>query len=555
MVEQIKPVPLDPLDAEKEQMAAFAASRLFWFRGRKRELAQLRHFVINEIGENESKVCVVHGAPGQGKSALMAKFADLLDSQNQFVFTHFVGATERSTEIHWLLERLTGEIERNGIPPPDAAPETDLRKRLKQQLESYKGSRRIIIILDGVNQLLDGLDLEWLPEKPGPEVRIILSCVKASPDPVAASLGRVMTALLKRTRLPLFVDLGKLDKEDAESIVVDYLEEYCKRLDREDIENICRLEQCRNPLYLLVLLNELRTLGGNQMHEIVPKLISRLKEKFPDTVSLFNWVLERLEVFGAEAVSLWCAYLSLGRRGMSSRELSDLLARKFGPEGARTAQSIERGLRRYLLKRGPLLGLYHDQLRQAAEQRYLNMPDQRPFHQEIAQYFLERGIEYDHALGELPYHLRQAGMQPELYKLVADPEFRERKLKLRGSVFDLCADILQAFEAALENRDLAPIARFGFLYTEYSEGQFTKSDILELNKGDPQAALSETGLYAERPRFRLLLLLAVKEAEAGQPVLANDILSRALRLKGIKLKENDQAFLARAVKKLLEAET
>jgi hypothetical protein len=552
LVEAAKPLPTNPLDAEKDQMAAFAASRLFWFRGREDELARLRQFVGDEIEAAESKICVVRGVPGQGKSALMAKLAAVLDSTNYFVLSHFVGATERSTEIHWLLERLNGEIERSDLAPPDAPLERDLRRRLKQRLESYNGARRIVLILDGINQLYDGLDLEWLPEQLGPQVRMILSCVDVPLDAEQPSLGSLMKALLARAPLPLFVHLQPLGEDDVKSIVVDYLEEYCKRLDAKDIENICRLEASRNPLYLLVMLGELRSLGGNRMHEIVPELIAELQEKYPDTVSLFDWVLERLEVFGEDAVSQWCAYLCLGRKGMSSRELSDLLARRSVEEGARTAQRIERGLRRYLLKRGTLLGFYHDQLRQAAEQRYLTLDNRQTFHQQIARYFLERGIDDEHALSELPFQLRQANLEGELYQLIAEPEFQTRKVKLRGSVFDLCVDILQAFDVALEHQDLANIARYGFLHAQYSEGQFTKSDVLQLNERDRQSALAETRLYLERPRFRLLLLLALREAEAGQTALANELVSEALRLKAIKLKECDTAFLSLAVKKLLE---
>jgi len=128
-------------------------------------------------------------------------------------------------------------------------------------------------------------------------------------------------------------------------MLVDYLKEYCHELDREHLDTLCAIPQTRNPLYLLVMLNELRTLVGNDLNVIVPAHIASMSRDYPDTVALFRWVLQRLEVFGPEAVRWWCLYLAHGPVGMASSELADLLARKLGQNAAATALLIERGLR------------------------------------------------------------------------------------------------------------------------------------------------------------------------------------------------------------------
>src|SRR5260370_4078577 len=97
------------------------------------------------------------------------------------------------------------------------------------------------------------------------------------------------------------------------------------------------MEQAKNPLYLLVMLHELRTLGGQDTHLKVRDIIRNLPSKCPDTVSLFDWMLQRLEVFGVEAVRRWWIYLSLGRVGMSGHELSELVGRALGADGAKAA--------------------------------------------------------------------------------------------------------------------------------------------------------------------------------------------------------------------------
>jgi hypothetical protein len=130
--------------------------------------------------------------------------------------------------------------------------------------------------------------------------------------------------MASRQTTPLRVPLGPLTEADVRTIVVEYLKEYCHELDREHLDTLCAIPQARNPLYLLVMLNELRTLGGNDLNRLVPARITSMPQDHPDTVSLFRWVLRRLEVFGPEAVRGWCLYLAHGRVGMASRNVQVL---------------------------------------------------------------------------------------------------------------------------------------------------------------------------------------------------------------------------------------
>src|SRR5207245_1402376 len=116
--EEARPPAPDPLEAEARQMAAFAASRLRWFQGRSRELNQLSRFVQEDLPSEASRLCVVRAVAGQGKSALLARFAGTLADSSHLVVVHFVGASERSADTRALLERLDRELERGGVPAP-----------------------------------------------------------------------------------------------------------------------------------------------------------------------------------------------------------------------------------------------------------------------------------------------------------------------------------------------------------------------------------------------------------------------------------------------------
>jgi hypothetical protein len=164
-----RPVATNPLDAEAAEMAAFAAGRLRWFQGRASELQQLRAFVDQPRSENEGRVCVVRAVAGAGKSALVAKLAEQLSGSPHLVITHFVGATERSADLRSLLERLVNEVDRHGIPHPDEVDAKQdlesLKARFSSRVETYAGDRRIVLLIDAVNQLTDGHDLSWLPRR------------------------------------------------------------------------------------------------------------------------------------------------------------------------------------------------------------------------------------------------------------------------------------------------------------------------------------------------------------------------------------------------------
>ena len=458
-----RPAPVSPLDAERQQMDAFAASRLRWFQGRTCELQQLTDF-IQSTAADAPHLAVVAAVPGQGKSALLAKLSTLNPQPSTFQITHFVGATERSATAHALVERLLGELDRSGIQwPADERKEGEepkrdfnsLCERLRKRLGDYAGESRVVILLDALNQLTDGHDLHWLPVRLGPSVRVVVSCVDDSltrpgghplPSDGRGAGGegstleqRVLHALASRQPVPLRVPLGPLTEGDVRTIVVEYLKEYCKELDQEHVDAICHMGQAKNPLYLLVMLGELRTLGGNDMNRIVGERIAALPRDYPDTVSLFRWVLQRLEVFGSEAVRWWCLYLAHGRVGMASHELADLLARKLGANAAATALLIERGLRRYLLRRGGQLDFFHGQLRQAVMEQYGSQPETTVVHREMADYFIacakgtdpQKEWETDSVRGfaECVFHLTKAGQHEQAAGLLTNFPFLLHKLQ------------------------------------------------------------------------------------------------------------------------------
>ena len=145
---------------------------------------------------------------------------------------------------------------------------------------SAKG--KTVLVLDGLNQLEDrdnASDLGWLPEHFPPNVRLIASTLP----------GRSLDAVMKRGWLEYTVK--GLDSGERIQMAGEYLSRFGKRLSPQHLDQIVYSPRTENPLYLKVLLDELRVFGE---HEALGKRIDQYMESktIPD---LYTKVLERLE--------------------------------------------------------------------------------------------------------------------------------------------------------------------------------------------------------------------------------------------------------------------
>ncbi|MGB8295735.1 MAG: DUF4062 domain-containing protein [Polyangia bacterium] len=421
---------------EADQRDAFARSRIRWFHGRERELGLLTEFCSKERPAEAAGVCVVIGPAGQGKSALLARLERRLQDEDRTVVAHFVGATEQLPDMRGLVRALCDSLAALGLDTEqNGSAHEDLPLYLRTFLERGPTGPPLVLLIDGIDQLSGGHDLSWLPARLSRGTTVVLSCRAeddAHPNVQSATL---MSVLKARDPAPEWLALGPLEPQDVAAITREFLAEYCKELDSEDIENLCHLDQARNPLYLHVLLHELRILGGNEAHLRVRTIISSLERERADAASLFDWFLENLEVLGRDAVRCWCVFLSLGRTGMRSRELRALLARKLGSEADPQAARIERSVRRYLQRRGDRVTFFHPELVRAVERRYLDGPA-AAWHADVTALFSENWPTGDaHALEELPYHLARADQYDTLARLLTDLRY----LHLRTSLCDVHA--------------------------------------------------------------------------------------------------------------------
>ena len=124
---------------------------------------------------------VIIGESGSGKSALVSNWIKEYQKKNrdEFIITHFIGASPYSTAWEPMLRRIMDELKkklyiRQEIPRKS----NELKTAFSNWLYMAAAKRKIILIIDALDKIEDkggAPDLVWLPPVMPENVRLILS--------------------------------------------------------------------------------------------------------------------------------------------------------------------------------------------------------------------------------------------------------------------------------------------------------------------------------------------------------------------------------------------
>ena len=392
------------LDRELAEHEAFANSRIGTYVVRQSYFERLDNHV-----KSDDPPLVLTGDSGCGKSALIANWAAKYRKENpsNFLLLHFVGGTSDSSDVTGILARIMGELKRRFCLPGEIPTDTSaIHREFPNWLSMASVKGRFVLVIDGLNQF-DNWDsvreLGWLPEYFPPNARVILSTV----------FGPTLDAL-KRREYPMY-QISALNKGEREQFIAEYLWKYRKRLNDIQTNRIVKATQSENPLYLRVLLDELKVFG---IYEQLDERIDHYLEA-QSPADLYERVLERLEEdYEKERPELVRDTLSLiwaARSGLSEREILDLLN---VPQAVWSPLYLS--LKDSLVARSGLLEFFHDFLRQAVERRYLSSEARRAeAHRHLADYF-ERSETEERRVEEFPWQLWKCGETNRLERALSD---------------------------------------------------------------------------------------------------------------------------------------
>ncbi|MCI0412648.1 DUF4062 domain-containing protein [bacterium] len=450
------------LQRELNQQEEFIANIVEGFVQRAGDFDELDDYV-----NSDSRRLFVLTAPGgMGKSTLLAKWVDGC-RKHYSVHSRFIGQSDGSSTVYSLMRFLLGGIQEahRELDVQISEDPNELRRDWFELLSVIGEFGKTVILIDALNQLESGLsDLTWLP-RPLPEnVKMIVSLKVDDEESL-----RVHKKMQSDPNVQLSEVRPFTERKDREELVEKYLERYWKDLEPQLLDALIGSPGAINPLYLKVVLSELRVFGA------FANLSEKIRQDFGDTpVSAFHAVLKRLETDPAysaiepkEAVPLLFGLLAHARHGLSVDELNTIVVQALKLANTdeirqATADAIHlflRQIRLFLARREGRYDYFYESFRIATLQRYVAKEEtervpKRPtkaWHGLIADYFAslpfweqspepeKPGYPTKRKVAELPYHLTYAQEWSRLEDVLCDPDFIEAKCTA-GLGYDLLRD-------------------------------------------------------------------------------------------------------------------
>jgi tetratricopeptide (TPR) repeat protein len=401
-----------PLELQNIEHKAFAHSRSAIYIVKQKYLDRLNnHAVYN------TPPLVVTGDSGSGKSALLANWALQFKKKHpkKLLILHHIGSASNSADWAAMLRRIMEELKLNfeikeEIPRQDG----ELRSVFGSWLHKAATRGRFILIIDSLNALEDkdqALDLVWLPPEIPINVRLILSSLP----------GRPLDKIKKRSWPTVKID--PLNDHERRELIRLYLAKYAKTLSEDNVNIIVSASQSANPLYLRMLLEELRVFGEHfTLREKIDEYLQAVTIE-----GLFQKILARYEQdYEQNRKGLVCETMKMiwaSRKGLSEAEIMDLLGSKDTPLPHAHWSPFFISAEHLFVNRSGLIGFFHDYIRKAVFKKYIvNEQIQKDVHLRLADYFESRKIN-NRTLDELPWQLSETKMWRRLYNILINPSF------------------------------------------------------------------------------------------------------------------------------------
>jgi WD40 repeat protein len=327
------------------------------------------------LADEETKPFALAAYAGMGKTSLLAHFIDTwqVTDARETLHYRFIGGSDNSVSVESLLRSLLNELKETGKVTSDIPVNTtDMLNKLPELLAEAGQNGKTILIIDALNQLETGLEnLSWIPIVLPEKVKMIVSFKRGYKE------GDEYYAETENSGAMLLHNVRPFDSmDDRKKVVTAYLEKYFKELDEPRVQALISAEGAKNPLFLKIVLAELRVFGvHNNLSAMVTSNFGH------DPLTAFDAMLSRMErdpaysslsprvllphVFG---------WLSHSKHGLSVDEMSELLVREGLANNLADAHDavyfLVRQLRPYLAKRDGRIDFFYESFKLAAQRRY-----------------------------------------------------------------------------------------------------------------------------------------------------------------------------------------
>lgn len=352
----------------------FADERRRLFVGRHKDLLALEGAALKPHGGQQNLIVV--GAPGMGKSSLLANLSSRLRSRRPrlAVFDHYMGSGgDAGSPIGMLLRFRRWFASEFGSTLPDPSETPDLRAATRELLEAAgrratQRGRHVVLVIDALDKSDGSPADEWIPARSATGASIVAS---HQPGEVANRL-RSMGLKVRRLR--------PIDRPTAREIIVEELAWTGRSLESNDVTAIVRHAQSGLPAFIKSLIDELCLFGSHErLHGEIRALLAADSPE-----SIHDRMLARLEAeHGKRAISSTFAPLCLGSEGMSESQLIS-----FARIAPASLASIRLAVESALYEVDGRIRPAHDLFRRAVLKRYCgNRENARKMHTRLARWW------------------------------------------------------------------------------------------------------------------------------------------------------------------------
>lgn len=390
------------LGRERNIQRAYINSRHKFYIRRQEDFDRLNSFLTNDEHN-----LVVTGPSGVGKSALIANWIKELEIKKDLpykIIYHFVGNTFGGNGYEEILQHISDELLEIC---KDQETSSFNYKSLKEKAQCYmseavKKSTKIMIIIDGVNQIQDYDNaklLNWLPQS-AHNVKYLFSTLESD---------ETMHTFLRR-KYPIYT-VGLLDDKQRLDFIVKYLENVGKHLNSSQQNRILNNSKNESPLVLKTLLDELICFGS---YIFLDNRIDYYLSA-PSIPDFFERMLQRMEEDYTDVKRI-LSLIAISEQGLSENEIIAITGvRQIDFHLFYCAFST------HLVTRGGLLTFSHQYITDAVWNRYQlkRTEASRERRKEIISYFSTKAeANSDRKISELAFQYYNTDDNENLFQLI-----------------------------------------------------------------------------------------------------------------------------------------
>ena len=417
----------------------------------------------NYVNSDEDRILLISAKAGLGKTMLLANFAkNFNDNYNDIkLYKRFCGASDLSSQTLSLWKSIlyeAGITEDDDLYPNNT---DELKRNMPDILNAIASKGPSLIVIDAINQIPNGIYmLKWLKKLPN-NLKMIISIKEDEED---KEFHDLLTEIKDKKELFHNFELKELEDEKIVGLIENYLNNYLKELSKEQIEIIKSSDGSKNPLYLKILLAELRVFGSFE------QLQDEISEFGENPKTAFDHVLDRLEkdekyLPGDNIVPLIFSYLAYARVGLSEDELVSLIYREedinLERDEIKGAVNVTlRQVRPFMAIKEKRHDFFYESFKLASQEKYKK--NEIEINQKLADYFKDQitdetsdssnivfkdfsdsdfstKILKARDYNELPYHLAEANDIEGLEEVLSSYSFIKNKLNL-SDISNLISD-------------------------------------------------------------------------------------------------------------------